>query len=273
MLIWCAYCQHYLGEKQPYESFEMTHSICEKCCESGRHKDRAHIREIQPIAKFHADIRDKAVRGEEILIEQVLAESKRLGISSVDMAIGILQPVLNEMGRLYEEGKVTVAQEHAFTDKVDRMITDLFALSPAMKNCKEKSPLVMLTCVDGNYHWLGLRLLELNLLEENIPTRAFIPSLPRDEIIQLAAKLRPVVLGLSVYQKEQCAEASSIRAGILQRTAGAFAPIMAVGGNGAKQLLEEKGLEQWIENEIGFFRQSLDFVAYMKTFLPLKSAV
>ncbi len=273
MLIWCAYCQHYLGEKQPYESFEMTHSICEKCCESGRHKDRAHIKELQPIAEFHANIRDKAVEGEEILIEQVLAESKRLGISSVDMAIGILQPVLNEMGRLHEQGKVTVAQEHAFTDKVERMISDLFALSPAMKNCQEKRPLVMLTCVDGNYHWLGLRLLELNLLEVNIPTRAFIPSLPREEIIQLAAQLQPIVLGLSVYQKEQCTEASSIREGILQSTAGAYAPTVVVGGHGAKQLLEEKGLTQWIENDIGFFRQSLDFVAYMKTFLPMKSAV
>lgn len=272
MLIWCAYCQHYLGEKPPYESFEMTHSICKSCRANARHSDSAHIQEIQRIAEFYSDIRDKAVDGADIAIDQVIAESKRLGISAVDMAIGILQPVLNEMGRLFVDGKVTVAKEHAFTQKVDRMVTDLFALTPSMKNCQAQAPLVILTCVEGNYHWLGLRLLELNLLDEQIPTRAFVPSLPRDEIIQLAAEQRPLVLGLSVYDRAQCAEAWAIREGIRNRTAGTYVPKVVVGGNGAKQFLDEKGVDQLIEQDIGYFRQSLDFVEYLKSFLVGRAA-
>lgn len=272
MLKWCAYCQHYLGEKPPYESFEMTHSICGKCRTSERHKDSVHIIQIQPIAEFYNEIRDKAVDGRDIDIEEVIAESRRLGISSGDMAIGILQPVLNEMGKLFIEGKVTVLKEHAFTQKVERMITDLFALTPAMKNCQDLPPAVVLTCVDGNYHWLGLRLLELNLLEIGIPTRAFIPSLPRDEVIQAAVDLRPLVLGLSVFDQGQCTEALMIREGILKKTVGSFAPKIAVGGNGVKLLLDSKGVEQLVENEIGYFRQSLDFVEFLTNFLPGKLA-
>ncbi|HET9241143.1 MAG TPA: hypothetical protein VFO10_28010 [Oligoflexus sp.] len=267
MLKWCTYCQHYMGEKQPYESLELTHGICDACCSEGRHKDISHIRALQPIAAFHQDLRDKAVDGADISIPDVITASKSLGISSVDMAIGILQPILNEMGRLFLAGKVTVAKEHAFTQKVESMISDLFAMTPAMKNCQGQKPLVILSCVDGNYHWLGLRLLELSLLEEGIPVRAFVPSLPRDEIIQLAVDMRPLVLGLSVYDRQQCHEAWLIREGIQRRTEGAYVPHVAVGGHGAKEFLEAKGVDQLIERDIGYFRQSLDFVAYLKNFL------
>jgi methanogenic corrinoid protein MtbC1 len=272
MLKWCAYCQHFLGEKPPYDSFEMTHGICESCRASQRSQDSAHIMQIQTIAEFYNDIRDKAVAGHDISIPEVIAESKRLGISSVDMAVGILQPILNEMGGLFIQGKVTVAIEHAFTHKVDRMVTDLFVLSTAMKDTHQKSPQVMLTCVDGNYHWLGLRLLELSLLDEGIPARAYIPSLPREEIIRLAVDQRPIVLGISVFDRAQCGEAGLIRDAILQRTQGQYAPRLAVGGNGAKQLLAERAVDQLIEHEIGYFRQSLDFVEFLKSFLVRKVA-
>jgi methanogenic corrinoid protein MtbC1 len=174
------------------------------------------------------------------------------------------------MGRLFLAGKVTVAKEHAFTQKVESMISDLFTMTPAMKNCLGEKPLVILSCVDGNYHWLGLRLLELSLLEEGIPVRAFIPSLPRDEVIQLAVDMRPLVLGLSVYDLQQCREAWLIREGIQRKTAGAYVPHMAVGGHGAQEFLEQRGVDQLIEGDIGYFRQSLDFVVYMKTFLTTR---
>jgi len=237
----------------------------------GGHKDRSHIRALKPIAGFYQDLRDQAVAGVDISIPEVMAASKRLGISSLDMTIGILQPILNEMGRLFLAGKVTVAKEHAFTQKVEVMIQDLFAMTPTMKNCQGQKPVVILTCVDGNYHWLGLRLLELSLLEEGIPVRAFIPSLPRDEVIQLAVDLRPLVLGLSVYDLQQCHEASLIREGIQRRTGGSYVPHIAVGGHGAKDLLEAKGVDQLVEQGIGYFRESFDFVAYMKNFLSEKA--
>lgn len=270
MLKWCTYCQHYMGEKQPYESFELTHGICDPCWADGRHKDSSHIRALQPITAFYQDLRDKAVAGVDISIPEVIADSKKLGITSVDMTIGILQPILNEMGRLFLAGKVTVAKEHAFTQKVESLISDLFTMTPAMKNCQGQKPLVILSCVDGNYHWLGLRLLELSLLEEGIPVRAFIPSLPRDEVIQLAVDMRPLVLGLSVYDLQQCHEAWLIREGIQRKTAGTYVPHMAVGGHGAKEFLEHRGVDQLIDQDIGYFRQGLDFVAYMKTFLMTK---
>jgi methanogenic corrinoid protein MtbC1 len=259
-----------MGEKQPYESFELTHGICDPCWADGRHKDSSHIRALQPIAAFYQDLRDKAVAGVDISIPEVIADSKKLGITSVDMTIGILQPILNEMGRLFLAGKVTVAKEHAFTQKVESLISDLFTMTPAMKNCQGQKPLVILSCVDGNYHWLGLRLLELSLLEEGIPVRAFIPSLPQGEVIQLAVDMRPLVLGLSVYDLQQCHEAWLIREGIQRKTAGTYVPHMAVGGHGAKEFLEQRGVDQLIDQDIGYFRQGLDFVAYMKTFLMTK---
>lgn len=60
----------------------------------------------------------------------------------------------------------------------------------------------------------------------------------------------------------------NLREGILLKTEGTYVPKVVVGGHGVKQFLDEKGLDQWIENEIGFFRQGLDFVEYMKSCLP-----
>ncbi len=271
MLKWCSYCQHFLGEKEPYEILEFTHGICENCRKLGRQKDAAHLKNLRPIIDFYNNLKDRALRSERLQLSEVIAESKQLGLSPLDTAIGVLQPALTEMGTLYAQGKVTAAKEHAFTTFVDRMVTHLLASSNGLVLSDEMQPSVVLTCIDGNYHWLGLKLLELALLEEQVPTRLFIPSLPTAEIIQLALEMRPQVLGISIFDRTQTVEAQNILAGIRAGTIDGYVPKIAVGGNGARVFLDEHGVDQLIEDDVGYFRQAYDFTNFLKSFLK-KSA-
>ncbi|HYX33497.1 MAG TPA: B12-binding domain-containing protein [Oligoflexus sp.] len=272
MMKWCAYCQHYIGEKPPYTNFEVTHGICDDCCALRRHKDLAHISMIRPIVEFYKDLRDKAQSGTFIDLEGTISRSKELGIRPLDMAIGILQPSLNEIGKLFAAGTVTIAHEHAFTNSVDRMISQLFALTPAMKICQANPPLVVLSCVDGNYHWLGLRLLELALLGEGVSTRVFIPSLPGNEIIAQTIHLQPKVLGLSICSPTQIPEVEVIGHEIRATFSAPALPQIAVGGYGVHAFLDAKGTEQHEEKGLAYFRQSLDFVAFIRKTLQGQNA-
>lgn len=264
MLKWCSYCQHFIGEKEPYERLEFTHGICDSCRQLGRQSDKTHLKNLKPIVDFYKSLKDRAVSSERLNLSEIIEESRQLGLSSLDTAIGILQPALIEMGTLFMQSKVTAAKEHAFTAFVDKMVTHLLASHTAMETMDVEKPEVLLACVDGNYHWLGLKLLELALLEEKIPTRLYIPSLPTAEIISLALELRPAVIGLSIFDAKQAEEARVICDAIEGDQGARYRPKIAVGGNGARVYLEEHQQEALHIGSISYFRQAFAFTDFLK---------
>lgn len=199
MISWCAYCQTYQGECAPYDVYSITHGLCDRCLQSERYLDNAAVEAVKPLVAFYARLRSVASSGEAGDAESLMDEAEALGIRPLDFLVGMLQPALSELGELWAAGRVSVAQEHQFTLMVESVAASARqrltrSISPRLSS---SSPEFLLVNAEGNYHTLGLRLVELLLLSSGRSTRLVIPGLPAAEVLSLVRAARPKVVAVS----------------------------------------------------------------------------
>ncbi len=216
MIRWCAYCQSYLGECAPFDKYNLTHCLCEKCDASGIAGKNDVSERLQPLVAFFTKLRDEVRSGINSPPEWWVKEGFALGIKPQDLLIGIIQPALYEIGELWAKGEATVATEHRFSSFAERMVTHVQAHYPELgKNRQAEKPDVLLANIDGNYHTLGVRFLETSLLSAGLKTFTVLPGLPGREILGLISSLRPKVLGLSVSLAPQVRDLRALAAEIV----------------------------------------------------------
>jgi methanogenic corrinoid protein MtbC1 len=223
MFRWCSYCQKLLGETPPYDDYRVSHGICSECAGKLDGGAEFPVRGLALFQKLFA----AAQEGDLSVCRRVIAEALSLGWSASDAAVGLIQPALYEIGRLWEAGKVSIAQERVFSAWCDRAMTLLEKHSPKISG----KPQVLICAVDGNRHLLGPRMAALYLRDRGVRATALLSGLPDDEIVKLCRLKRPEVLGLSVAMEAGLPRVRAIkdRLGDLQRP-----PRVVVGGLAAR---------------------------------------
>ncbi len=230
MIHWCAYCQSYIGESEPFDDFSLTHGVCRKCANSGAAAAPDAGEKLRPLAEFFRKLRAEVRAGITSSADLWAGEAFRLGVKPQDLLMGILQPALYEIGRLWAGGAVTVAAEHRFSAFAEEMVGSVFAHYPELARGRQAAePDVLLTCAEGNYHTLGIRFLEAGLLANGLKTYAVLPGLPAAETAALAARLRPVAVGISVAMEGQLGSAREL-AEMLGRLPERERPLLLLGG-------------------------------------------
>jgi len=115
------------------------------------------------------------------LAHRLILDAVAGGVSVEDIYVHVLQRSLYELGRLWELNRVTVAQEHYCTAATQLIMCQLY---PMICSTQKQGRAMIATCVGGELHEIGVRmladLLELNgwdthYLGANTPT----PSLLR----------------------------------------------------------------------------------------------
>lgn len=229
MISWCAFCQTWQGEVPPLESFELTHGICGACLRKGVAEDPQAITAIKPVANFFTALRAEARRGFATPAAAVLDQAAKLGIRPLELLVGMLQPALAEIGKLWTRGEVTVAAEHRFSAMV-QAVTTLF-----LERAREGNPLhtlppeFLLVNADGNHHALGVRVVEAFLVSHGRAVVALIPGLPATEVMGEVRALRPQILGVSVAAPEELGAVEELAAA-LAALPPAERPQLVVGG-------------------------------------------
>ncbi len=100
---------------------------------------------------------------------------------------------------MWAAGRVRVAEEHRVTAHCTELIEVLlnkFVKAGELRNSLK--PKVLLVLADGNYHTIGLRIIEIFLVVKEIPSYVVIPGLPVSEVEKLVMELKPEILGISV---------------------------------------------------------------------------
>lgn len=206
MIRWCSYCQTLLGEIEPYEQYEVSHGICERC-DARLAAGEPLLTEYDAAIKLYRELFAAAHAGDQRTCLTLAARARALGFDSIALAVGLIQPALVEIGRKWEAGSVTVADEHRFTAWCEAMLAVLDRPAPP------EGPLELLIVnTPGNRHQLGARIAEIALLGEGIRTRAIVPGRPIDEIMALVAEHQPAWVGLSCalpYQFPQARAAAA----------------------------------------------------------------
>lgn len=106
----------------------------------------------------------------------------------------LITPAMQRIGQLWEHNEITVADEHLATATCDFMLSKLsFGISKAASAGK-----AMFLCLDGEQHYLGLKMVDSLFREQEWKTQYLGPNLPLEYALQKAESWKPDVIGLSV---------------------------------------------------------------------------
>jgi MerR family transcriptional regulator, light-induced transcriptional regulator len=119
------------------------------------------------------------------------------GIALADIYVRILQPAMQEIGRRYENGQVTVADQQFTATIAHRIMARLHAAAP---RAPRRSRSIVAACVEGDHHDAGIVMLS-DLMEldgwdvycagADVPTRDLFITLERrkPDVVALSAAM------------------------------------------------------------------------------------
>jgi methanogenic corrinoid protein MtbC1 len=225
---WCAYCQRYQGETWPYDDYSVTHTICDACeahaadfvCQPAR---------IEAIQRFFQRVlRTDTMPGPNAA--ELVAEGAALGIGPVDLLLGIVQPVLRRIGDRWARSEATIAEEHQVSARCSAIVDLLVHADPSLAQLRQAPhPEALLVAAEGNFHTLGLRVIEAYLVTHRISTFTVYPGLPAGEVVELAQRLSPRLLAISAALSEHVLSAVDVARRLATWPSGAR-PEVVVGG-------------------------------------------
>ena len=166
----------------------------------------------------------------------------------LDRIVGrVLAPAQVEVGRMWELGRWSVAQEHTATG-ITEVALQTAVLSAGVRVPEDGQPSMVLACADGEWHSLSARMAADVLRAAGVDVTYVGASLPSDALGEFLAARSPTALGLScstamtlVGARETIAEAHA--AGIPVVVAGS-----AFGSQGSRA--EAIGADAWVADPV-----------------------
>jgi len=152
----------------------------------------------------------------------------------------VITPALYEIGRLWEKGALTVADEHQATALTHRVLASLRpplrVEAPAGEQGAPAKKRALLAAVEGEQHAMGLRMAADVLEDAGFHTIYLGADVPTDALLQAVGSLSPDLVALSATMPELAPRLEEV-AGIVRE---AYPEIsLLVGGQAASSHGEE----------------------------------
>lgn len=233
MLEWCSYCQRFMRDSAPYESFAITHGCCVKCMSRHDNLFAGHVVEHAQFLRgifndlLHAG-RHSDFRAGVRTIDKAIATNYR----PVDILIGMIAPMLYEIGEEWKRGALSVQAEHRFTgfcDEIIGLVENTVATSNGAPFATGDATLLFLMNAPGNRHLLGLRMLALWVHDQGAKSRIFEGNEDISSLMQNISTDKPKCLLISMAVTEQCSRVAEI-AKTAQMLSPSVRPRIIVGG-------------------------------------------
>ncbi len=126
-----------------------------------------------------------------LLLEEGLGQGARVE----DLQFQVIGEAQQEIGRLWQENRISIAQEHLATAISQLALAQLFHAAQARGPRGKK---VLVACVEGELHDFPARLLADHLELEGYEVRFLGASVPTDSLLQMVRAEAPDLLALSV---------------------------------------------------------------------------
>ena len=121
--------------------------------------------------------------------------SSILAISPIEqVCANLIAPTLWEVGRLWEQGEISVAVEHFASAFFHSLLTGLFHSMPT----NDANPLVIACCAPGEQHELGLLMLSLLLRRSGLRVTYLGQSIETAGLLQAIKQMAPTLVCVSV---------------------------------------------------------------------------
>lgn len=129
------------------------------------------------------------------------------GISIRDIYLQVLQPVQYEIGWLWQTGRISVGHEHYCTNSTQFIMTMLY---PQMFNGERAGRRMLATCVQGELHELGLRMLTDFFEMAGWDTHYLGANMPPDGVVSALEEWKTDVLAVGVTMHYHLEEAEKL---------------------------------------------------------------
>jgi methanogenic corrinoid protein MtbC1 len=146
------------------------------------------------------------------------------GIPLQDIHLKVIQPAQYEIGRLWQENRISVAQEHLATAISQLALSHLYRHLPRDPS---NGKVVMLACVEGELHEVGARVASDFLEMAGFDVRFLGANVPTSHLVRMVRDQTPHLLALSVTMTYHL---PALRTALEQVRAAAPKLPIAVGG-------------------------------------------
>jgi len=168
--------------------------------------------------------------------------------------MGLIKPVMYEIGRLWEDDKISTAEEHLATSLVGRILAALYEKLPFSLTARGKA---IVTSAPNEYHELGARLLADMLEADGWDVLFLGANTPAEALIGLIRKTRPRFVAISLtmpFSIDKVSESiSSIRA--IPELNSVKIMVGGAAFNTAPHLWEQIGADAWADTPQNAIRQ------------------
>jgi methanogenic corrinoid protein MtbC1 len=149
-------------------------------------KDLSAIRERYLAAQLRGDRREAL----KIVVDEGLAS----GATVLELQEQVIQGAQREIGRLWQENVLSIAQEHMATAISNLALAQLFErATPAPRNGKR----ILVACVEGEQHEFPARLVADALDLAGFGVRFIGANVPSDSLLEMIAFDQPDLVALS----------------------------------------------------------------------------
>lgn len=119
-----------------------------------------------------------------------------------------LTSAMQYIGKLWEENKISVADEHLATTTCD-FVLSRYAYTKKLSKAPSNGRRALFLCIDQEQHYLGLKMISLLFQEYGWETKLLGANLPLEYAIDTTKKWQPSVVGISIailYHAEKLKE-------------------------------------------------------------------
>jgi methanogenic corrinoid protein MtbC1 len=173
----------------------------------------------------------------------VVDDALREGMDARTLYLQVFQPAMHEIGRLWQENRITVADEHLATAITQLAMSRLY--EQLFGDRVDAGPLLVAACAEHERHELGLQMV-CDLLELDGWDTIFLgASVPVEDLVEMVKERRPEVVALSASITPHLARVREAVAAIRQAMP-AGGPVIAIGGRafaGDAALAERMGAD------------------------------
>jgi methanogenic corrinoid protein MtbC1 len=197
---------------------------------------------------------DELLQADRAGVHELLMYLVTHDLSLALIADEVILPAFQQIGSLWEQGKLDVGQEHAASFTMQEALSRLV---PSLHHKPQKEMIALVACPAHELHDLGLRCFSYCLQLEGWRVWYLGANTPAEAIVQQIRRLKPNLVALSLTSPQT---KQSLR-GLLKTIAKAVRStrgVLIAGGSASSLLGHENGFCEWsgptIQDSLHFIR-------------------
>jgi len=180
-----------------------------------------------PLAGLAGRYIDALLSGKSERASQAVLDALQRGVPVRDIYLGVFQPAQVEIGRLWQLGQASIAQEHYFSAATQLIMS---RIAPHVFSAERVDRRLVAACVSGETHQIGLRIVADFFEMAGWDTYFLGADTPALAILEAVETMQPDILGISATMPYHVRTVAEVIRDVRASEAGAQVRILVGGG-------------------------------------------